>query len=318
MSSRVAVVVVLVLVIAGASVSAHALGSPAPLAQQGGDGDGNGDGTPMGGGDGRDGGQTPDGGDGQRTPTDDGRRTPGGDGRGTPTGGDGPRANVSVDHRQPGNASIMVRNAAANQTVRIQFERMVANPETGLMLREMTVATGDPEYRLAVRTTTRASEGVAPFPGDPPFGYLNVTHSVPNANVTNASLTFTLNRTRLRERNVAAENVSLYRYRATNRTWQRLQTRLMEQNETQVTYRAESPGLSEFAVAPVAAATTPTATATATPTSTRTPTATPSPTPPPSTPTSTPAPGTDGAAPGFGFLAALLALLGLGRLLRPR
>jgi len=307
-------VVVLILVVAGGSLSTYALDPSAPLAQQGGDGDG----TPMGGGDGGDGRRTPGGGDGQRTPTDDGRRTPGGgDGRGTPMGGDGgdgPRANVSVDHRQPGNASIMVRNAAANRPVRIQFERMVANPETGLMLREMTVAAGDPEYQLAVRTTTRASEGVAPLPGAPPFGYLNVTHSVPNVNVTNASFTFTLDRTRLRERNVTAENVGLYRYRATNRTWQRLQTRVMEQNQTQVTYRAESPGLSEFAVALTAETTTPTATATSTPTATRTPTATPSPTPRPSTP----APTTDGAAPGFGFLAALFALFGLGRLLRSR
>ncbi|AZH24072.1 PGF-pre-PGF domain-containing protein [Haloplanus aerogenes] len=315
MSSRAAVVIVLILVVASGSLPTHALDPSAPLAQHGG-----GDGTPMGGGDGGDGRRTPDGGDGQRTPTDDGRRTSGGDGRSTPTGGDGPRTNVSVDHRQPGNASIMVHNAAANRTVHIQFERMAANPETGLMLREMTIATGDPEYQLAVRTTTRASEGVTPFPGDPPFGYLNVTHSVPNANVTNASLTFTLNRTRLRERNVTAENVSLYRYRETNRTWQRLQTRVMEQNRTQVTYRSESPGLSEFAVAPTAETTTPTATATSTPTATatRTPTATPSPTPRPSTPTPTPMPGTDGSAPGFGFLAALLALFVLGRLWKPR
>lgn len=312
MSSRVAVVVVLILVVGGASFSAYALDAPSPLAQQGDDDsrDGGSDDSRDGGSDdSRDSGSD----DGRDGGSDDGRDGGSDDGRdgGSDDGRDGSRANVSVDHRQPGNASITVRNAAANRTVRIQFERMVANPETGLMLREMTIAAGDPEYRLAVRTTTRASEGVASFPGDPPFGYLNVTHSVPNANVTNASFTFTLERTRLRERNVTAENVSLYRYRATNRTWQRLQTRVMAQNETQVTYRAESPGLSEFAIAPAAAVTTPTATDTPTATSTPTPTQSP-------TPTSTPAPETDGAAPGFGVLAALLALFGLGRLLRRR
>jgi PGF-pre-PGF domain-containing protein/PGF-CTERM protein len=188
---------------------------------------------------------------------------------------------------------------------------MVESPETGLRVREMTVTAGDPAYQVAVRTRTRTSAGVARFPGPPPFGYLNVTHSVPNANVTNAIFSFTLDRTRLRERNVAAENVSLYRYR----TWQRLQTRVIAQNRTHVTYHAVSPGLSEFAVAPTVGSTT-----TATPTPTPTATATPEPTDWASTPTPspTPAPGTDGSAPGFGVLAAALALLGLAALARRR
>lgn len=316
MVPRFAVCVVVLVVVFGGSVTGVALDpSVAPVAQQGGDGGGtpgggNGDGgrTPMGG-DGGDGGRTPMGGDGQGTP--------GGDGQGTPMGGDGPGPgpNVSVQHQGPGNASIMIRNAAANRTVQVRFERMVESPETGLRIREMTVTAGDPEYQLAVRTTTRTRARLDRFPGAPPFGYLNVTHTVPNANVTNATFTFSLDRTRLRERNVTAENVRLYRYRTENGTWQRLQTRVMAQNGTHVTYRAVSPGLSEFAVAP-------TAEATATATSTATPTATPTPEPTdrPSTPTAspTPMPGTDGSAPGFGALAAVLALLGLGAFARRR
>jgi PGF-pre-PGF domain-containing protein len=315
MVSKLVVGVVVLLVAVGGSVTGVALGpSGAQVAQQGGDG-GDGGQTPMGGG-----GDGGDGGDGQRTPGGgDGQGTPGGDGRGTPGGGDGPGPgpNVSVQHPGPGNASIMVRNAGENRTVRVRFERMVESPETGLRIREMTVTAGDPEYQLAVRTRTRASVGVERFPGAPPFGYLNVTHTVPNATVTNATFTFTLNRTRLRERNVAPENVSLYRYRTSNRTWQHLQTRVMEQNRTHVTYRAVSPGLSEFAVAPTIESTaTPTPTATATPTAT--PTSTPEPTDRPSTATPSPtlAPGTDGSASGFGLLAAVLALVGLGALAR--
>jgi len=251
------------------------------------------------------------GGDGQGTPG-------GGDGQGTPGGGDGPGPgpNVSVDHRGLGNASVTVRNAGTNRTVQVRFRRTVESPETGLRLREMTVTAGDPEYRLAVQTRAWASASVERFPGAPPFGYLNVTHTVPNANVTNATFTFSLNRTRLRERTVAAENVGLYRYRTENRTWQALQTRVRTQNRTHVTYRADSPGLSEFAVAPTAAATTSTPTATTTATPTPEPTARPS-TPTP-TPTPTPMPGTDGSAPGFGPLAALLALAGFGVLARRR
>jgi PGF-pre-PGF domain-containing protein len=284
MLSKLTVGVVVLLV--GGSVAGVALGPSTPqVPQRGGSGDGGG-GSPGGGG-------------------------------GTPMGGDGPGPgpNVSVQHQGPGSASVTVRNAGANRTVRVRFERMVESPETGLRVREMTVTAGDPAYQVAVRTRTRTSAGVARFPGTPPFGYLNVTHSVPNANVTNATFSFTLDRTRLRERNVAAENVSLYRYRTGNRTWQRLQTRVMTQNRTHVTYHAVSPGLSEFAVAPTVEST-----ATATPTPTPTATATPEPTDRASTPTPspTPAPGTDGSAPGFGVLAAALALLGLAALARRR
>jgi len=301
MSGRTMVVLGLVLAVSvGGVVAAASPHSAEVVSQQGGDGGG----TPMG----------PNGGG-----SDDGRRTTagpggggggGGDGGGTPMGpgGDG-HANVSVTHRGPGHASVQVRNAAANETVRVRFERMVESPETGVRLREMAVTGGDGNFQLTVRTATRVSAGVNRFPGAPPFGYLNVSHTVSNANVTNASMTFALNRTRLRERNVTAENVSLYRYRATNRTWRRLPTRVLERNRTHVTYRAQLPGLSEFAVASGGATTaTPTATRTptATPTATRTPTATPTVT---RTATATPTATTEGGAPGFGLLAGLVALL---------
>lgn len=302
MRSRLTALLVVVLVVSSGSLTGAAL-APADthIAQRGG-------------GDGGDGQRTPMGGDGQRTPGGG----DGGDGQRTPMGGDGGdgRANVSVDHSRPGHASVMVHNAAANRTVHIRFERMVASPETGIRVREMSVTAGDSAFQLTVRATTRASVGVNRFEDASPFGYLNVTHTVPNANVTNASFTFALNRTRLRERNLSAENVSLYRYRATNRTWHRLQTRVVERNQTRVLYRAESPGLSEFVVAPTVETATPTATATPTPTATPPPTTR----PPTTTATSTPTPmeGTGGDGPGFGLLAAMLALVGLGFLSRRR
>jgi PGF-pre-PGF domain-containing protein/PGF-CTERM protein len=307
MFGRTAVVLGLVLVVSvGGVVAAASPDSADAVAQQG-------DGTPMGpgGGGSDDGRRTTAGPDGGGSGGDGGARTPsgpggdGGDGRanGTPMGpgGDG-RANVSVSHPGPGSASVQVRNAAANETIRVRFRRMVESPETGIRLREMTVSGADGDFQLTVRTATRVSAGVNRFPGAPPFGYLNVTHTVPNANVTNASLTFTLNRTRLRERNVTAENVGLYRYRAADRSWTRLRTRVRERNATHVTYRAGSPGLSEFAVAPGGAMAD--ATPTVTPTATRPPTSAAT-----DTSTDTPSPTTEGGAPGFGPLAGLIALL---------
>lgn len=261
MDSRSGVVLVLVVVVAVGGVVAEAPGGSDAVEQRGG------------------------GGDGPRTPM----------GPGGPHGG----ANVSVSHHSPGHASVQVRNATADRTVRVRFRHAVEGPEVGLRFHEMAVTGGQGDFRLNVSTATRASEGVHRPPGAPPFGYLNVTHTVPNDNVTNASFRFSLNRTHLRERNVTAERVALYRYRATNRTWRQLQTHVVAQNRTHVTFRADSPGLSEFAVAPTVEST-PTPTATATPTDH------------PSTPTPTPVPETNGSGPGFGLLAAVLALLGLG------
>jgi PGF-pre-PGF domain-containing protein/PGF-CTERM protein len=192
----------------------------------------------------------------------------------------------------------MVRNARSNQTIRVRFRYQPDVPDPGLRMRAMTITTNrGGDYRFTVRTTANASAGVRRFAGPAPFGYFNVTHAFPNGNVSNASLTFALDRTRLRERNVPAGNVSLYRYHGENRTWDRLPTRATERNATHVTFRAESPGLSEFAVAP----TTVESTATPTPTATASPTPTPTP-----SPTATP---TEGGGPGFGPVVALLALL---------
>lgn len=234
------------------------------------------------------------------------RGGPGGggmDGNGGGMGGDragGP--NVSVGSTPDGGHSIMVRNVGGNQTIRVRFRYQSGGPGPGMQMRAMTVTTNrGGDYRFTVRTAANASPGVRRFDGPAPFGYFNVTHAFPNRNVSNASLTFALDRTRLRERNVSAANVSLYRYHAGNRTWDRLRTRVTERNATHVTYRAESPGLSEFAAAPTAAE------STATPTETATPTATPSPT---ATPTSSPTP-TEGGGPGFGPVVAVLAVIAL-------
>jgi PGF-pre-PGF domain-containing protein/PGF-CTERM protein len=230
-----------------------------------------------------------------------------GPGGGPGPGGDGHRPggpNVSVGPGPGGGHAVMARNVSAGQTVRVRFRERDA-PDVGVRLREMTMtADRGGDYQFTVRTAANASAGVRRFAGPAPFGYVNVTHAFPNANVANASLTFTLERARLRERDVAAENVSLYRYRTESQTWSRLQTRVVERNATHATFRAASPGLSEFAVAPTVEAATETPTATPT----GTPTAAPSETP---TTTSTQTP-TEGDGAGFGPALALLALLSVG------
>lgn len=195
-----------------------------------------------------------------------------GNGDGMHGSGPGPGPNVTAGQHQNGSHSMRVENVGANQTIRVQFRYRADSPDVGVRMREMAVRTNrSGDYQFALRTAANASAGVGAFSGPAPFGYFNITHQFPNENVTNASMTFAVNRTRLRERNVSAERVALYRYNAQNRSWNRLQTRVTERNATQVAFRAESPGLSEFAVAPIADASTATVTVTEETTPTNTP-----------------------------------------------
>ncbi|MFB6080270.1 MAG: PGF-pre-PGF domain-containing protein [Haloferacaceae archaeon] len=235
-----------------------------------------------------------------------------GGGMGGQNGGGMGGPNVSVGPGPRGGQSVTIRNVGENRTIRVQFRYGSNVPDMGVRMHEMTVTTArGGDYQFTVRTAANASAGVPRFAGPAPFGYFNVTHTFPNANVTNASMTFALDRTRLRQRNVSAENVSLYRYTARNRTWDRLRTHVVERNASQVTFRAESPGLSEFAVAPTTAASTPTATPTETATTTATTTGTATATSPPSTETPT-----QGGGPGFGPVPAVVALLAAAALAR--
>jgi PGF-pre-PGF domain-containing protein len=231
------------------------------------------------------------------------------DGGGPRGGDDGRRGghNVSVGPGPRGHHSVHVRNAGAHEQIHVRFRHGPETFETGVRLREMTLTTNrGGDYQFTVRTMANVSPGIHRFAGPAPFGYVNVTHAFPNENVSNASMVFALNRTRLRQRNVAAENVALHRYRTQNRTWRRLQTHVVERNATHVTFRSESPGLSVFAVAPISDATaTATSTPTPSPTTSPTPTATSTRTPTASR-TSTP---TAGDGPGFGPVVGALALL---------
>lgn len=235
------------------------------------------------------------------------------DGGGPHGGDDGHRGghNVSVGPGSSGHHSVHVQNVGAHEQIHVRFQYGSGAFDTGVRMHEMTITTNrGGDYQFTVRAMANVSSGIHRFSGPAPFGYFNVTHAFPRQNVSNASMVFALNRTRLQQRDVAAERIALHRYDTGNGTWRRLGTRVVDRNATHVTFRAESPGLSVFAVAPTAEATaTPTTTATREPTTspTLTPTSTETRTPTAS-PTSTPTP-TTGDGPGFGPVFGVVALL---------
>ncbi|WP_423747384.1 Ig-like domain-containing protein (plasmid) [Haladaptatus sp. SPP-AMP-3] len=148
--------------------------------------------------------------------------------------------------------------------------------------------------------------------GGEAFGYLRIDHSVPDEDISGVTLEFFVSRDRFTELGVAPDDVALYRYH--DGAWTELPTRLVRNEDGGYVFRADSPGLSTFAIASPPASDAPPAqtdtdgrvTPTSEPTGVATTTATTTTTAIPTTAT------TDGTGPGFtaaGLAAVVLALL---------
>ncbi|WP_255196398.1 PGF-pre-PGF domain-containing protein [Halorarius litoreus] len=178
----------------------------------------------------------------------------------------------------------------AGETVGVQL--------TGLTVRDVTASEFD-------ATVTAVSPDAAGFsgPDDPMLAAFNVTHPSLSADeYGSAELQFTVATSRLDDAGVAPMGVALYRLQ--NGTWGKLPTSRVDTTADAYVFTARSPGLSTYAVAYEPNAT---ETRTVSGSGSGETTATPTPVAP-----GTVGSPTDGFGPGFGGVAALLALVGLG------
>ena len=83
-------------------------------------------------------------------------------------------------------------------------------------------------------------------PGTEALGRIRLEHSIDNADVDDVSFTFRVSKGRLRAADVDPEAVALYRF--ADGEWTALPTRLVGEEDGHYLLRADSPGLSEFAV----------------------------------------------------------------------
>jgi len=74
--------------------------------------------------------------------------------------------------------------------------------------------------------------------------HVRVDHTIPNAAVANVTVRFRVSKARLATMNATAEDIALYRY---NDTWNELPTELVDETPEAYVFRADSPGLSQFA-----------------------------------------------------------------------
>jgi hypothetical protein len=242
--------------------------------------------------------------------------------------------------------SVRVENATGNDSVAVDLPRGTVDRDlasTGAALETMeTDFARDTNFDASVS----ASASPPPDESDPErtvpavdesgdLGYLTVDtgDDFEESDVSEVRFTFSVAAERLNERELAADDVVLYRHHGGD--WNEIETTLIGTTDGGYRFQARSPGLSVFAIsrrnatatpAPTATSTTAT-TATSTTTATSAPTATPTTTPDPtvaaapssaSTPTDAPAPTTGTRAPGFGVVVALGGLLSLAAALRRR
>jgi PGF-pre-PGF domain-containing protein len=120
-------------------------------------------------------------------------------------------------------------------------------PPVDLTAIDFTPATSE-QVSLQV-TTGESLDGSPGFERDDNTALVTnvrVDHSIDNADVDDVALGFRVSNDRLAELGVPAEDIALYRYRGG--AWAELPTDVVAEGDAAVTFRALSPGLSEFAV----------------------------------------------------------------------
>lgn len=160
---------------------------------------------------------------------------------------DGPRVRVDrTDETGPTRSvNVTVCDAAA-------FETVSLNTSVGTAASNVTVEriniTPSRAGNFSLNVTV-SPERLSTTPAFTPdsvdaVGYVNVSHDIADADITQVSFRHRVPKRTLNESGVPPDEVALYRYR--NGSWNALPTTLVDETETAYVYRTVSPGLSEF------------------------------------------------------------------------
>ncbi|MEA5387031.1 choice-of-anchor D domain-containing protein [Haloarculaceae archaeon H-GB2-1] len=143
-----------------------------------------------------------------------------------------------------------VRNATAGEEVSIPIPQ---NETTGDDVQvdsvSVTPATGG-DFSLNVTTSTKPLDSTPSFnlsDGTQGLGYLSIDHSIDNANITSASFTYRVNKSRLDALGSDPDDVALYRN--VNGSWTAMPTTLVGETNGSYVFETTAPGLSEWTAA---------------------------------------------------------------------
>jgi len=167
----------------------------------------------------------------------------------------GVRAALNVSVERTGNATDLtatVTNATAGEAVEISVPADPDDPDPTDIDSIAVTPDRNGSFDFAVTSTdepppsaTTFSVGDSTEPSE--LGYLNVTHSLPNENISQATIQYRVNRTRMAE--LESEPADFALYRLVDGTWERVNTTLVSETDTSYVFRSTASGLSEWTAA---------------------------------------------------------------------
>ena len=177
--------------------------------------------------------------------TDDPDEGGGGGGGGAPPGGVGPPIKPTEVNATAadGRAIARIRNAKAFQAVDLDVSSVFADRESVRLERLSITFSEDRDFDA---TISQGAESVpAVHDGESDFERFNVSYDEEPA-TDEVRFTFSVDRELIEENDLSTGSIALYRY--ADGEWERLDTTVVGGTNDSYRYRAESPGLSVFAV----------------------------------------------------------------------
>lgn len=155
-----------------------------------------------------------------------------------------PELSVTVTPGANETTAVTVENADANQQVGVGFDNGTGSSGVNLSRLNLTVERSM-NYDLTVNASTDRLGEASDFAGHA-VGFVEIDHSVGDSDIDGAGLTFDIDSRRFEDVGMDATDAVVYRYHGGH--WNALPTSVIGQTDDSYVVRADSPGLSVFAV----------------------------------------------------------------------
>ncbi len=155
-----------------------------------------------------------------------------------------PELSVTVTPGANETTAVTVENADANQQVGVGFDNGTGSSGVNISRLNLTVERSM-NYDLTVNASTGRLGEASDFAGHA-VGFVEIDHSVGDSDIDGAGLTFDIDSRRIEDVGMDATDAVVYRYHGGH--WNALPTSVVGQTDDSYVVRADSPGLSVFAV----------------------------------------------------------------------
>jgi len=133
-------------------------------------------------------------------------------------------------------------NVSANKLLNFNVPAQIASEG----ITEIAIVPAVNASNVSVNLRVMASENIATKAADNVYGYFNITVNLNESSIKNATIFFDVSKEWLNSTNSSKEDIKLKRYK--DGGWQDLESTILSEDSIKVSYQAESPGFSLFAI----------------------------------------------------------------------